>query len=145
VEKPFRKRQRLRTKKYDNKTSRCKLDLQIRERAVDRNGSGYCLTAGFDFAMFKADCFTRIRNRKENTMYVCMYVFMYVCTYVCICMYVCMFHHITTKLLRSIDTTFILSKNNELTLNGIYIVNYSVSFKNSNVRKVYKFNSQFQG
>jgi len=38
-----------------------------------------------------------------------------------------------------------LSKNNALTLNGIYIVNYSVSFKNSTVCKVYKFKSQFQG
>jgi hypothetical protein len=92
-------------------------------------------------------------NAPNLFIYLCMYVRtytrMYVCryvrTYVRMYMYVCMYHHITTKLLRSIDTTFILSKNNELTLNGIYIVNYSVSFKNSNVRKVYKFNSQFQG
>ena len=56
-----------------------------------------------------------------------------------------MFHQITTKLLWSTDNAFILSKNNELTLNGIYILNYSVPFKNSTERKVYKFNSQFQG
>jgi len=60
-------------------------------------------------------------------------------------MYVCMFHHIKRELLWSIDNAFILSKNNELTLNGIYILNYSVPFKNSTVRTVYKFNSQFQG
>jgi hypothetical protein len=62
-----------------------------------------------------------------------------------VCMYVCMLQQITTKLLWSIDNAFILSKNNELTLNGIYILNYSAPFKNSIVRKVYKFNSQFQG
>jgi hypothetical protein len=56
-----------------------------------------------------------------------------------------MFHQITIKLSWSIDNAFILSKNNELVLNGIYILNYSVPFKNSTVRKVYKFNGQFQG
>jgi len=57
---------------YDNKTSRCTLDLQIRGGVVDRNGPGYCPTTGFGFAVFKADSFTRIRNHNGNK--VCVYV-----------------------------------------------------------------------
>jgi hypothetical protein len=71
VEDSFGKRQRLMKKKYANKTSRCTLDLQIRERVVDRNGAGYFPTAGFGFAMLKADCFTRIRNHNGTTLYGC--------------------------------------------------------------------------